>query len=114
MKRFLQSFGYAFNGFEYAFKTQFNFKFHCGAAIFAVILGFALNISSAEWLWICLAIGLVLIVELLNTAIEILVDFVSPQQHPKAGAIKDISAAAVLISALLSIAIGLVIFIPKF
>jgi len=61
-----------------------------------------------------LAIAIVIIVELLNTAIELLVDLISPQQHPKAGTIKDLSAAAVLVSALLALAIGLFIFVPKF
>jgi diacylglycerol kinase len=59
-----------------------------------------------------LAIGLVLIVELINTALEVLVDFISPEYHPKAGIIKDVSAAAVLLTAILSICIGLMVFVP--
>jgi diacylglycerol kinase len=113
MKRFLKSFFYAFKGLAYAFKTQLNFKIHCFSGVLAIALGLYLNLSIIEWLWISLAIALVLIVELINTAIEVLVDLVSPQQHPKAGAIKDVSAAAVLLSALLALGIGLFIFVPK-
>lgn len=79
-----------------------------------VVLGVYVNLSVAEWLWIAFAIGLVIIVELLNTSIEVLVDLISPQKHPKAGAIKDLAAAAVLVSALVALIIGLFIFVPKF
>jgi diacylglycerol kinase len=114
MKTFLNSFIYAFNGLVYAFKTQLNFKVHCIAAVFTIALGAYLGLSHAEWTLIAIAIGLVIVVELINTAIEVLVDLVSPQQHPKAGAIKDIAAAAVLIAAVVAVAIGVFVFIPKF
>lgn len=113
MKKFLKGFTYAWNGLTYAFATQINFKFHVFAAIIIIALGLYLNLSHAEWLWICSAILFVLIVELLNTAIEILVDLVSPGYDPKAGIIKDISAAAVLITALFAVIVSLFIFIPK-
>ena len=114
MKTFLNSFIYAFNGLVYAFKTQLNFKVHCIAAVFTILLGAYLGLSNTEWTLIAIAIGLVIVVELINTAIEVLVDLVSPEQHPKAGAIKDIAAAAVLISAVMALVIGLFVFIPKF
>ena len=113
MKKFLFSFAYAFKGLQYAFRTQLNFKVHSISALAAVLLGYWLNIETNDWLWICLAIGLVLISELFNTALEVLVDLVSPEYHPKAGAVKDLSAAAVLITAALAIAIGLMVFLPK-
>lgn len=113
MKKFLLSFTYAIKGLIYAFRTQLNFKVHTFAAISATLMGFYFNISRPEWLWIILAIGLVLITELLNTALEVLVDFVSPGFHPKAGIIKDVSAGAVLIVAILAVAIGLIVFVPK-
>jgi len=113
MEKFIKSFGYAFRGLFYAFKTQTNFKVHCFATIFAVLLGLYVKLSFSEWLWIALAIAMVLILELLNTAIEVLVDFISPEQHPKAGAIKDLSAGAVLVAALLALTIGSFIFLPK-
>ncbi|MBS1526999.1 MAG: diacylglycerol kinase family protein, partial [Bacteroidetes bacterium] len=76
-------------------------------------LGYALNISAAEWLWIIIAIGLVLAAEAFNTALELLVDFVSPQYDKKAGHIKDMCAAAVLLTAVTALIIGAVIFLPK-
>jgi diacylglycerol kinase len=112
--KFFRGFMYAFNGLWYAFRTQINFRFHVLAAVSAVILGFALEISVSEWIWISSAILVVLIVELLNTAIEVLVDLVSPGYHPKAGIIKDVSAAAVLLTALFAVLVGLFIFVPKF
>lgn len=114
MKQFLKSFSYAFKGISYAFKTQLNFKIHCLSAILVVCLGLNVHLSVNEWLWLCLAIALVLVVELINTAIEVLVDLVSPQKQASAGAIKDMAAAAVLIAAILALVIALLIFVPKF
>jgi diacylglycerol kinase len=110
MEKFLRSFTYAWKGLRYAFRTQLNFKVHSLAAI---CLGISLNISRQDWLWIFLAIALMLVAELFNTAIEVLVDFISPAYHPKAGIVKDVSAAAVLIIAFLAIIIGLMVFVPK-
>lgn len=113
MKKMINSFSYAINGLKYTFKTQLNFKIHCLAATAAVILGLILHLNQNEWLWIIFSISLVVILELVNTSIEILVDLVSPERQPKAGAIKDIAAAAVLIAALTALIIGLFIFVPK-
>lgn len=113
MKKFLLSFTFAWKGILYAFRTQLNFKVHTVAALGAITLGIIYGIDHQEWLWILLAIGLVMISELLNTALEVLVDLVSPDFHPKAGAVKDVSAAAVLIMAFLAVLIGLIVFVPK-
>lgn len=113
MKKFLRGFVYSFQGLVYSFKTQLNFKVHCLATILVIGLGLYKDLNLNEWLWITLAIAIVIILELINTAIEILVDIVSPQQNVKAGIIKDITAAAVLIGALMALVIGLVIFVPK-
>lgn len=114
MMQFLNGFGYAFKGVAYAISTQLNFKIHLIATIIAVALGYYLKISIAEWCWIIACIALVLIVELLNTAIELLTDIVSPEFNVKAGHLKDVSAAAVLITAIFALLIGAIIFIPKF
>lgn len=114
MRKIMKSFLFAFNGLVYAFKTQLNFKIHCFFAIVAVFLGWYVNLNTPEWLWIGLAIALVLVLELLNTAIEVLVDLVSPERNDKAGAIKDLAAAAVVVASLLALVIGLFIFVPKF
>jgi len=113
MNKFIRGFGYAFKGLAYAAKTQLNFRVHLVLAVTAILLGYALHISTAEWLWITLCIGMVLLTELINTAIELLVDLVSPEYNENAGRIKDMCAAAVLITAITALFIGLVIFVPK-
>lgn len=113
MGRFIKSFGYAFAGLGYAFKSQLNFKVHVFILVLVGIAGYWLKLSAREWLWIIVAAGIVLIAELLNTAIEVLVDLVSPAIHPKAKIIKDVAAAAVLVAAVTALFIGLLIFVPK-
>lgn len=113
MKKFIKGFNFAINGLKYTIKTQINFKVHLVAACLAISTGLYLELNSEEWLWISFAIGIVLIAELLNTAMEALTDLLSPEYNPKAGNIKDISAAMVLISSFLALVIGLLIFVPK-
>ena len=114
MKKFLKSFVYSFKGLDYAFRTQLSFRVHCLATLLVVVLGLYTNLNAYEWLWITVAVAIVVILELINTSIEILVDLVSPQQDPKAGAIKDVASAAVLIGGLMALVIGLIILVPKF
>ena len=113
MDKFLKGFKYGFNGLDYAFRTQVNFKVHTIFAIFVILLGYVLEITDKEWLWILLATSMVLISELLNTALEVLVDLVSPEHNQKAGIIKDVAAGAVLVTALFAVVAGLIIFLPK-
>ena len=109
----MKSFGFAFKGIGYALKTQHNIWIHCILAIAAIAFGFWLEISQTEWLFVIFAIGFVLVSELFNTAIEVLVDLISPENNPKAGLTKDIAAGAVLVSAITAALIGLFIFVPK-
>jgi diacylglycerol kinase len=90
-----------------------NFRIDIVFAIIATVLGFVLSISSAEWLIVVACFGLVLGGETLNTAIEALVDLVSPEYHVLAGVAKDCAAGAVLLFAIASFIIGCIIFIPK-
>lgn len=113
MKKFIRGFKYAVAGLWYGIRTQLNFRVHLWAAVLAVILGCVLEISTPEWLWILLCIALVCGAELLNTAIETLTDMVSPHWNEKAGQVKDLSAAAVLVITLFSLGVGAVIFGPK-
>jgi diacylglycerol kinase len=113
MEKFLKGFYFAFNGIKYSFKTQLNFRIHGFLSLIALLLSYFLQITLNEWLWIIAAIALVLIVELINTAIETLVDLVSPEFNVKAGLIKDISAAAVLMAAIFALLIGFIILFPK-
>ncbi|MDO3625702.1 diacylglycerol kinase family protein [Mucilaginibacter sp. BT774] len=113
MNKFFRGFGYAINGIWHAAVTQLNFRVHLVSTLLAVYAGYALHISSGEWLWIIFCIGMVLVAELFNTAIEFLTDLVSPEYNKKAGLVKDMAAGAVLITAIAALTIGLVIFIPK-
>jgi diacylglycerol kinase (ATP) len=113
MTKRLKSFLYAIKGLSHALTTQGNFRIHLVAMAAAVILGFYFSISRIEWLFVVVAIGFVLAAELFNTAVEYLVDLVSPEWKEKAGWIKDVAAGAVLIAALVALVIGLIIFLPK-
>jgi diacylglycerol kinase len=113
MNKFIKGFVYALNGIWQAAATQLNFRVHLVCAMIAVYAGYALHISNGEWLWIILCIGMVLVAELFNTAIEFLTDLVSPEYNKKAGLVKDMSAGAVLITAITALIIGLIIFAPK-
>ena len=113
MKKRILSFKYAFKGVFFLFKDQPNAWIHLVAAVGVVIAGLIFNLSTTEWLWIVFAIGFVFSAELFNSAIEEVVNLVSPEFNKKAGMIKDLAAAAVLISAVTAAIVGLVIFIPK-
>jgi diacylglycerol kinase len=109
----IKSFGFAIEGIVVFFKTQFNAWIHLLLACLACILGYLFEIDKAEWCWIALAIALVLITEMLNTALEFLTDLVSPSVHPLAKKVKDVAAGAVLLAAIAALAIAAIIFIPK-
>ena len=109
----LKSFNHAWRGLGILFKTSHNLWLGSAFYFFAICLGFVLKISSIEWLFLVFAIGLVLIAEGFNTAIEIDMDLTSPNHHPYAKDTKDVAAGAVLLATILSvIAIG-IIFLPK-
>ena len=112
--RRIKSFKYAFNGIRFVISTQTNMQIHLFAAIIVTILGFYFKISRIEWLALVLTYAMVFISETINTAIEEIVNLISPKYNKKAGLIKDISAAFVLISAIFAVIVGLLIFIPKF
>lgn len=105
------SFKNAFRGLLAAFAGERNMKIHVMAAILAILMGFLLRIGIAGWVALILTIGLVFICELFNTAIEILTDMVTDEYSEKAKKVKDISAGAVLVSAVISVIIGAVIFL---
>ena len=112
MEQRVVSFKYAFSGLVAALKEEPNLKFHFLAGVLVVILSLILNISKADWITIIILIGLVISVELTNTAIEAVVDSFTQTQHPGAKLAKDISAGAVLVAALTSAIIGNMIFLP--
>ena len=108
----LKSFVVAFQGIWVLLCNERNFRFHLLATVAVVIAGFFFHIKKTEWLTIFLAIGLVLSVEALNTSIEYICDLVSPDYNPIVKKIKDVSAAAVLLVAIVACIIGCIIFIP--
>lgn len=111
-KKQLHSFVYAWNGIRCCVGKEQNLSFHLIAATLVIIAGFVLCITRMEWMIITLCIGVVIAAELFNTAIERLVDLVSPERHPIAGQVKDIAAGAVLVCAAAAAIVGLIIFIP--
>ena len=112
-KRLVNSFKYAFEGIAQTYKGEQNLKIHTFIAILVLVFGFFLKISYLEWLVCLVLIGLVLMAEFFNTAIEYVVDLASPKVHPRAKAAKDTASAGVLMMAIISAIIGGVIFIPK-
>ena len=111
-KKQLRSFGYAWKGIRSCIGKEQNLSFHLLATPTVVAAGFLAGITRTEWMLVILCIGLVIAAELFNSAIEQLVNLVSPQRHPLAGRIKDIAAGAVLVCAATAAIIGLIIFIP--
>jgi diacylglycerol kinase len=108
-----KSFSFAFEGMMKAFEDGRNFKIQLFFGIVTIVLGFIFKISKTDWLFVILTIAFVLILELINTSLESIVDIVSPGIHDKAKIAKDVAAAAVLISSIVSIIIGAIIFLPK-
>lgn len=110
--RYVRTFGYAFAGIGKVFLSEKNFRFHTLASLLVVCLGFIANVTLTEWLFLIIAIGMVLVAEAFNSAIEKLVDMVSPEKNPKAGWVKDVAAGATLIASFIAAIIGLIVFIP--
>lgn len=112
LKKRIKSFGYAFMGIASLLKKEHNAWIHCLAIVVVTSLGFYFHITPTEWCIVLLCFGMVLAAEGFNTAIERLVDLVSPERHPVAGDVKDVAAGAVLICAIAAAIIGCIIFLP--
>jgi undecaprenol kinase len=106
------SFRFDIEGIAYAFRTQRNFKIHCTITLIVVIAGLLLRISLGQWEALAVVIGLVFQTELTNTAVEAIVDRVSPEFHELSKVAKDCSAAAVLVTAAAATVVGALIFGP--
>ena len=113
VKQRLKSVKYAFIGFWILVTSEDSIKVQLGVGFIAVILGFYFNISNVEWMMQTLAIGLVLVAEAANSAIEEVADFIHPEFHEKIGKIKDIAAGIPTFAALVSIVVAGLIYIPK-
>ena len=112
-KRLTGSFKYAWEGIIQTYKGEQNLKIHTFIAILVVVFGFFLQIDIIEWFVCLILIGLVLMSEFFNTAIEYVVDLASPRIHPLAKAAKDTASAGVLIMSIMAAIVGGIIFIPK-
>lgn len=108
-----RSFQYAIQGIAHTFLEERNMRIHVIISVIVVIAGFALNLSALEWLFILFAIGGVIVLELVNTAIERVVDLVTKEYHPLAKQAKDIAAGATFVYSILSVIVGIIIFLPK-
>lgn len=112
-KRFTNSFRYAWCGIKTAFKEEQNLKVHMIATGLVLLFGFLFKISYVEWLICLILIGMVISLEIINTAIEATVDLACPKIDPKAKVAKDAASGAVLVMAIISAIIGGMIFLPK-
>jgi len=109
----LKSINYACKGAILLIKTEASVQIQFAIAVIVTWAGIYFDISTTEWILQILAIGLVMSVEGLNTAIEKLADFIHPEDHKKIGVIKDVAAGAVFFAALAAILVGLIIYFPK-
>lgn len=112
-RRFIESFNAAVEGFIYVLKTERNMRIHFLVALFFLLLGIAMGFSYVELSLLCLSIVLVLAAEMVNTAIELIVDMVRSDFHPVARVIKDVSAGAVLLTSINAVIVGYILFVKR-
>lgn len=113
LRRHTISFKHAVSGIRHAFNSQPNFRIHCLLAVAAITVGFWLDISFVEWAILSLTIIWVLLTEMVNTAIESMVDLITTEYRQEAKVAKDVAAGAVLMGAIGAVAIAFLIFLPK-
>jgi diacylglycerol kinase len=113
LRKRLMSFKYAFNGLKILIDEEHNARIHALVTGCVLIAGWGFGISRNEWIAVILCTGMVIALEMINSAIENLVDFVSPEKHHSIKKIKDLSAGAVLAGATVAAIVGLIVFLPK-
>ena len=112
--RFIKSIKYSLDGLFYAYRYEQSLWIHGFAVILAIVLGFIFKIKLAEWAIIFIALGIILALELINTAIEAAVDLTTTEIHPLAKVAKDCGSAASFVMSIVSIVISLFVFGPYF
>lgn len=113
-KRFIDSVEFAITGIKTVYHDERNMRKHSFVGVLVIILGFIFQLNRFEWLWLLLCIFLMLIMEIINTAFENVVDMVTNKHfHPLGKKVKDMAAGAVLITSFFSVVVGLIIFLPK-
>jgi len=108
-----QSFYFAYRGLIIAFKDQYHMRVHGIITLIVVVTGILIGLSPLEWIAVLLCTGMVFAAEIINSAMEELVNLVSPEFNRSAGRIKDMAAGAVLFASIMAAVAGLIIFIPK-
>ncbi|PIU67662.1 MAG: diacylglycerol kinase [Armatimonadetes bacterium CG07_land_8_20_14_0_80_40_9] len=111
-KHLLSSFSYAFQGLFYVVKTQKHMRFHFLAAILTMIICLFFKLSAQEFLLVLFAIVFVLVTEMLNTALESMINLITTNPHPLAKITKDVAAGGVLVASVNAVIVGLVVFLP--
>lgn len=111
-KRFF-GFRHAFNGLGLFLRSESNGRMHAAATAAVIALAAWLRCSLTEWAMLAIVTGMVWLTEMLNTAIEKIMDYVQPDVHPKVKWIKDVSAGAVLVAAIMAVVVGGIVFVPK-
>lgn len=104
---------YALNGLRVLFLEEHYSRIHIAIVIVVATAGFLLKISNTEWLVVCILIALVFSLEIINSAIENICDYISPQWNEVIKKVKDLAAAAVFVSSVISVICGAIIFLPK-
>ena len=112
LQKRIKSFRYAIQGIKSFISKEHNAWIHCTAIVLVSLAGYYFSVTATEWTVLILCFAMVLAAEAFNTAIERLVNLVSPGYHPMAGDVKDIAAGAVLICAIGAAIIGSIIFLP--
>jgi len=110
LRKTRNSFKFAFKGIDYLLQNENNFRFHIFTAVFTIALGLLVNLTMLEWLIIIIMIGLVLMAEASNTALEKFLDVLHPEIHPTVGIAKDLAAGAVLLISATAAIVGIIIF----
>jgi diacylglycerol kinase len=113
LRKRLASFQHAWDGFSFLLKNEMNARIHVAITVVVILLGIFLEVSRVEWILLILTIGVVIAAEAVNTALEQLVDLVSPKYHLLAKRAKDLAAAAVLLLAVVAVIIGILVFVPR-
>ena len=113
MKNRFKSLVFAFNGVKHVVSSQHNAWIHLVATVVVIFLAATIRVTNSEVIALVFAVGLVWITELFNTVVEKIMDFISLEKNPDIRIIKDISAAAVLVTAVTALIVGCIVFIPK-
>lgn len=113
IKKRIKSFGYAFAGLKVLFREEHNSWIHAAATILVVAAGIFFHISRVEWVAVLIVIGMVFSSEIINSSLERTADFVKAERDDRKCDIKDLGAAAVLVSAIIAALVGFIVFLPK-